>query len=41
MEKMAALDYGGASTSLKEDVLPALFPVVEAILMTSVHKTQQ
>ena len=38
-EKMAALGYPDAKISLKEDVVPTLFPVVEAILMPSIHRT--
>ena len=36
---MAALGYPGAKISLKEDVVPTLFPVVEAMLMPSIRIT--
>ena len=36
---MEALGYPGAKISLKEDV-PTLFPVVEAMLMPPIHRTQ-
>ena len=35
-EKMAALAYPGANISLKEDIVPTLFLVVEATLMPSI-----
>ena len=37
--KVAALCYTGDKISLKEDVVPTLFPVVEAMLMSSICKT--
>ena len=37
---MAALGYPGAKIALKEDVVPTLFPVVEARLMPSIRRTQ-
>ena len=37
---MTVLGYLGAKISLKEDDVPTLFPVVKAILMPSIHKTQ-
>ena len=37
---MAALGYTGAKISLKEDVVPPLFTVVEAMLMPSIRRTQ-
>ena len=37
---MAALGYLGAKISLKEDVVPTLFQVVEAMLMPSICRTQ-
>ena len=37
---MAALGYPGVKIFLKEDVVPTLFPEVEAILMPSIHRTQ-
>ena len=36
-EKMAALGYPGAEKYLKEDDVPTLFPVVEAMLMPSIR----
>ena len=36
----AALGYPGANISLKEDDVPTLFPVVEAIMMPPIHRTQ-
>ena len=36
---MAALGYPGAKISLKEDDVPTLFPVVEAMLMPSIRRT--
>ena len=38
-EKVAALGYPDAKMSLKEDDVPTLFPVVEAMLMSSIHRT--
>ena len=38
-EKMAALGYPGAKISLKEDDVPTLFPVVEAMLMPPIRRT--
>ena len=37
---MAALNYHGAKISLKEDDVPTLFPVVEAMLMPPIRRTQ-
>ena len=37
---MAAVVYTGAKISLKEDVVPTLFPVVEVMSMPSTRKTQ-
>ena len=37
---MAALGHPGAKISLKEDVVPTLFPVVEAMLMPPIPRTQ-
>ena len=37
---MAALGYPGAKIFLKEDDVPTLFPVVEAMLMPSIGRTQ-
>ena len=37
---MAALGYHGVKISLKEDVVPTLFPIVEAVLKPSFHRTQ-
>ena len=37
---MAALGYPAAKISLKEDDVPTLFPVVEAMLMPSIRGTQ-
>ena len=37
---MAALSYPGAKISLKENDVPTLFPVVEAMLMPPIHRTQ-
>ena len=37
---MAALGHPGAKISLKEGVVPTLFPVVEAMLMPSIRRTQ-
>ena len=37
---MPALGYPGAKASLKEDVVPTLFPVAEAVLMPSIRRTQ-
>ena len=37
---MAALGYPGTQISLKEDAVPMLFPVVEAMLMPSVRRKQ-
>ena len=37
---MAALGYLGAKTSLKEDVVPTLLQVLEAMLMPSICTTQ-
>ena len=36
----AALGYSCAKISLKEDDVPTLFPVVEAMLMPPIHRTQ-
>ena len=36
----AALGYPGAKISLKEDDVPTLFPVVEAMLMPQIRRTQ-
>ena len=36
---MSALGYPGAKMSLKEDDVPKLFPVVEAMLMPLIHRT--
>ena len=37
---MVVLGYPAAKISLKEDIVPTLFPVVEAMLMPSIHRTQ-
>ena len=37
---MAALCYPGANISLKEDVVPTLFPEVEAMLIPSIRGRQ-
>ena len=37
---MAALGYPGAKISLKEGVVPTLLPVVEAMLMPSIRRSQ-
>ena len=37
---MAALGYSAAKISLKEDVVPTLFPVVQAMSMTSIRRPQ-
>ena len=37
---MATLGYPTAKISLKEDVVPTLFPVVEAMLVPSISRTQ-
>ena len=39
-EKVAALGHPGAKISLKEDVVPTLFPAVEAMLMPPIRRTQ-
>ena len=36
---MIALDYPGAKICLKEDDVPTLFPVVEAMLMPPIRRT--
>ena len=36
---MVALCYPGAKTSLKENDVPTLFPVVEAMLMPPIRRT--
>ena len=36
----AALGYPAAKISLKQDVVPTLFPVVEAMLMTAIRRTK-
>ena len=38
-EKMMALGYPGAQTSLKKDVVATLFPVVEAMLTPSIGRS--
>ena len=40
LEKVAALNYPGAKISLEEEYVPTLFPVVEAMLMPSIRRTQ-
>ena len=40
LEKMAGLGYPGAKISLKEDNVPTLFPVAEAMLMLLIRRTQ-
>ena len=37
---MAVLGYPGAKISLKDDVVPTLFPVVDAMLLPSIRITQ-
>ena len=37
-EKIVALGYPGAKTSLKENDVPTLFPVVEAMLMSPIRR---
>ena len=37
---MAALGYPGAKISSKENVVLTLFPVVEAMMMPSIRRTQ-
>ena len=39
-EKKAALGYPTAKIYLKEDVVPTLFSIVEAMLTSSIRKTQ-
>ena len=39
-EKVAALCYSGAKFSLKEDDVPTVFTIVEAMLMSPIRRTQ-